>query len=165
MIRDVSQWFRTYGFADVDDRLILGAVPLDADDVRMIAVLGVTRVLNLVQDGEYPPQAREEVEQALAQAGIVEERRSSEDFGSLSTKLLDESSELVNSWLDDGELVYLHCRAGWQRSATVAGAVLAARLDVDPDEALRRIQARKPTAQPLPHQRENLFAWWDARPA
>jgi atypical dual specificity phosphatase len=161
----MSNWFRTYGFGEVYDRLVVGAVPLDASDVRVIAALGVTRVLNLVEDREYPPQARDEVTRALADAGIVEERRSSEDFGSLSPALLDEASRLVNAWLDQGELVYLHCRAGWQRSATVAGAVLATRLDIDPDEALDQIQQRKPTAKPLPHQRANLLAWWDARPA
>ena len=161
----MSNWFRNYGFSDVHDRLIVGAVPLDASDVSLLAGLGVTRVLNLVEDQEYPPEARTEVTRALAGAGILEERRSSEDFGSLSANLLGETSQLVNAWLDEGELVYLHCRAGWQRSVTVAGAVLATRLRIDPDEALRQIQARKPTAQPLPHQREDLLAWWNARPA
>jgi atypical dual specificity phosphatase len=165
MIRDVSRWFQTYGFGDVHDRLVVGAVPLDASDVHLLAACGVTRVLNLVEDREYQPGARDDVTRALAAAGIVEERRSSEDFGSLSTTLLGEASQLVNTWLDEGEVVYLHCRAGWQRSATVAGAVLAARLGVEPDEALRRIQERKPTAQPLPHQRQSLLAWWAARPA
>jgi atypical dual specificity phosphatase len=163
IIWGVSAWFRGYGFSDVYDRLIVGAVPLDFSDVRLLAALGVTRVLNLVEDREYPPGARKAVEQALAGAGIVEQRRSSEDFGPLSSQLLDDSAELVNSWLDDGEIVYLHCRAGWQRSATVAGAVLSSRLDIDPDTALRQIQSRKPTAEPLPHQREDLLAWWDKR--
>jgi atypical dual specificity phosphatase len=160
----MSDWFRTYGFSDVHDRLVVGAVPLDASDVSLLADLGVTRVLNLVEDQEYPPKARIKVTRALADAGILEERRSSEDFGSLSANLLGETSQLVNAWLDEGELVYLHCRAGWQRSATVAGAVLATRLRIDPDDALRQIQARKPTAQPLPHQREDLLAWWNAQP-
>lgn len=150
---------------DVYDHLVVGAIPLDVADVRMIAALGVTRVLNLVEDREYPDGARTQIAREFAAAGIVEERRSSEDFGSLSTDLLGDASQLVNSWLDQGEVVYLHCRAGWQRSATVAGAVLAARLSIDPEEALRQIQERKPTAQPLPHQREDLLAWWNARPA
>jgi atypical dual specificity phosphatase len=161
----MSDWFRTYGFSDVHDYLVVGAVPLDASDVDALAALGVTRVLNLVEDQEYPPKARRKVTRALAAAGIREERLSSEDFGSLSTDLLGDASQLVNAWLDDGETVYLHCRAGWQRSVTVAGAVLATRLDIDPDDALRRIQERKPSAEPLPHQREDLLAWWRARSA
>jgi atypical dual specificity phosphatase len=160
----MSSWFRTYGFSEVHHRLVVGAVPLDASDVHLLAGLGVTRVLNLVEDQEYPPKARTDVTRALKDAGIVEERRSSEDFGSLSPELLGDASQLVNTWLDEGQIVYIHCRAGWQRSATVAGAVLATRLDIGPDDALRQIRARKPTAQPLPHQREDLLAWWNARP-
>jgi atypical dual specificity phosphatase len=160
----MSDWFLTHGFSDVYDRLIVGAVPSDASDVRQIAMMGVTRVLNLVEDREYRPGARQRVEGALEDADIVEQRLSSEDYGGLSGDLLDKASSVVNAWLDEGQVVYLHCRAGWQRSATVAGAVLSVREQIDPDSALRQIQARKPTAQPLPHQREDLLAWWDARP-
>ena len=34
---------------------------------------------------------------------------------------------------------------------------------IDIDEALAYVQARKPTADPLPHQREDLRRWWAAR--
>ena len=48
----MSNWFRTYGFARVSDELLIGAYPLDADDVEMLAFNGVRRVLNLVEDAE-----------------------------------------------------------------------------------------------------------------
>ena len=51
----VSNWFRTYGFADVDHGLLIGAYPLDADDVGMLEWVGIDRVLNLVEDEEYGP--------------------------------------------------------------------------------------------------------------
>jgi hypothetical protein len=35
--------------------------------------------------------------------------------------------------------------------------------DVTPDLALQRIQSLKSTADPLPHQREDLQRWWDER--
>jgi predicted protein tyrosine phosphatase len=54
----------------------------------------------------------------------------------------------------------VHCRAGWQRSAAVAAGVVALRDEVDLAEALDRIAARKPTADPLPHQRHDLANWW-----
>ena len=49
----MSRWFRTYGFADVFDDLIVGAYPLDEDDVDTLARLGIRRVLNLTEDEEY----------------------------------------------------------------------------------------------------------------
>ncbi|MGH2842378.1 MAG: protein-tyrosine phosphatase family protein [Solirubrobacteraceae bacterium] len=159
----MSEWFRSYGFADVHEGLIVGAFPLDASDVRTVAALGVTRVLNLVQEREYPGDVRVQVEQALAGAGIVERRLGSEDFGMISAPHLEQCVRVVNAWLDEGQTVYLHCRAGWQRTAVVAAAALAVRDRVDPETVLRRIQTRKPSCEPLPHQLAGLRAWWADR--
>jgi hypothetical protein len=41
--------------------------------------------------------------------------------------------------------------------------VVAIRDGVDIDEALERVQERKPSADPLPHQREDLRRWWEQR--
>lgn len=166
----VSEWFRSYGFVDVYDGLLVGALPLDESDVRRLVSLGVTRVLNLVEDREYVPTSRARVEAALEHAGVVEQRLGSEDHGRLSEQLLEDASQLLNGWLDEGRTIYLHCRAGRQRSAAVAAAALARRERIDPEIALRRIQTRKPSALPLPPQLADLQAWWrtrasaDARP-
>ena len=165
MIRGMSRWFTTYGFADVFPNLLIGAYPLDRRDVGMLANLGVERVLNLVEDGEYRPGEREEVLDAMAAAGMSEKRQNLVDFGGLSAEELEDAVRTVNEWLDEGARVYLHCRAGWQRSAAVAAGVVAIREGVDIEDAMRRVQARKPTADPLPHQREDLRRWWAERAA
>jgi protein-tyrosine phosphatase len=159
----MSKWFRTYGFADVLDDLIVGAYPLDAADVAMLSAMGVRRVLNLAEDQEYRRGERAAVEQALERAGIEEHRLSMLDFGGLPTPALETAVRDVNQWLDEGARTYVHCRAGWQRSAAVAAAVIAVRVGIDIDEALAHVQARKPSADPLPHQREDLRRWWQER--
>ncbi len=159
----MSRWFRSYGFADVTDRLLIGAYPLDAEDVSLLARLHVDHVLNLVQDEEYPDDAREAVSRALTSAGIGEERLPMPDFGGLPSDQIDSVVETVSGWLDRHETVYLHCRAGWQRSAALAAAVVAARDGLDLNSAMDQVQARKPSADPLPHQREDLERWWQMR--
>ncbi len=159
----MSSWFRTYGFSDVDDGLLIGAYPLDEDDVGMLAWAGVERVLNLVEDGEYEPGEREMVLSAFASAGIEEQRVGLTDYGGLPPTELAVAVRAVASWLDEGKTSYVHCRAGWQRSAAVAAGVIAVREGVDIDAALDRVQRRKPTADPLPHQREDLRRWWAGR--
>jgi protein-tyrosine phosphatase len=57
----------------------------------------------------------------------------------------------------------VHCRAGWQRSATVAAGVLALREGLPIEDALAVLRERKPTAEPLGHQRADLLAWWRTR--
>lgn len=156
----MSRWFRTYGFADVYDGLVVGAIPLDVEDVRTLQWIGVERILNLVGDKEYTEGARQMVVATLADAEIQEHRIPIVDYGSLSIDVLNEAVTVVNRWLDDGHTVYLHCRAGWQRSATVAAGVLAVRNDIDVDRALRAVRSRRPSANPLPHQRDDLRRWW-----
>ena len=63
----------------------------------------------------------------------------------------------------DGERVYVHCRAGMQRSAVVAAAVVALHEALEPLAALEQVRARNPRANPLAHQRNDLLRWWEAR--
>lgn len=159
----MSEWFLAYGLADVHDELLVGAYPLDARDVSALERLGVRRVLNLVADGEYAPGQREEVTAAFAAAGIEETRLTLEDYGHLPPDALEGAVQQIIAWLHDGQRTYLHCRAGWQRSAAVAAGVVAIEDGVDVDTALNRIRIRKPSARPLPHQRADLLRWWELR--
>jgi len=161
----MSGWFEHFGFAVVGDGLLMGAYPQDADDVAALVAAGVTRVFNLVQDVEYDPGARDACTSALAEAGIQERRVELVDYGNLPPGEIEASAQAVIAWIDEGECVYVHCRAGWQRSATVVAAILTLREDVTPRDALAILRARKPTANPLAHQRADLFRWWNERAA
>lgn len=159
----VSAWFRQYGCDVVEKGLVIGAVPRDAEDVATLVGLGVTRVVCLVADGEYATGERAAVAEAYAAAGIAESRVPSQDFGALGPATLERSSGLVAAALRDGETLYLHCRAGWQRSAVTAAAALSRRTGVPPERTLEQVRARRPDACPLPHQVEDLERWWTAR--
>ncbi len=159
----MSRWFRTYGFAEILDDLMIGAYPLDSDDVGMLEMMRVERVLNLVEDEEYGEIDRQAVEEALDEAGIEEYRMRLTDFGHLPPDGLETAVSEVKGWLDDGIRTYVHCRAGWQRSAAVAAGVVAVRDGIDIDEAVQFVQVRKPSADPLPHQRDDMRRWWRGR--
>ncbi len=160
----MSDWFEHFGFAEVGDDLLMGAYPQDADDVAALSTAGVTAVFNLVQDVEYELQdGREACAAALAQAGIREERVEVVDFGNLLPGHIELAARTVLAWLADGERVYVHCRAGMQRSAVVSAAIVALHEQVEPLEALDRVRARNPRANPLAHQRQDLLRWWEKR--
>ena len=159
----MSTWFRTYGFADVFDGLLIGCYPLDADDAAMLQWSGVNCVLNLVEEDEYRPEEREAVEGAFAEMGIEEQRLPFPDFGGLPAGLIDRAVSIIGDWLDEGRHVYVHCRAGWQRSPAIAAALLALRDGLDIDDAIEVVRAHKPSADPLPHQREDLWRWYRQR--
>lgn len=159
----MSDWFSAYGFADIEDGLLVGAYPLDADDVSTLEFMRIERVLNLVEDHEYEPGKHETVAEALYAAGIEEYRLSFTDYGRLPAPQLEGAVTEVVDWLDEGHRVYLHCRAGWQRSAAVAAGVVALREGVGIEEALELVHRRKPTSEPLPQQRDDLLQWWAER--
>lgn len=161
----VSDWFERFGRAEVADGLVIGAYPLDYDDVAALMAEGVTSVVNLCEDGEYEPGERDVLSAALAAGAISETRIPSLDHGNLLPGALEMASSAVLEHLNSGDRVYLHCRAGWQRSAAVGAAALARRDDLDVDEALGAIKSRKPSCDPLPHQIEDLRRWWRARQA
>ena len=161
----MSQWFEHFGFAEVGDDLLMGAYPQDAGDVAELSAAGITRIFNLVQDVEYDPGARDACSSALAEAGIEERRVELVDYGNLSAAQIEDAAQAVLAWLGEGERVYVHCRAGWQRSAAIVAAILTLREDLEPWQALEILRRRKPTANPLSHQRADLFDWWDRRSA
>jgi predicted protein tyrosine phosphatase len=162
----VSEWFLTYGLARVQRDLLVGAMPGDRSDVELLRRFGVTKILNLVEDDEYEPaDARRQVAAALADAEIEERRISVVDYGHLPSEALEEAVTTVADWLEHSQRTYIHCRAGWQRSAAVAAGVIAVTEQLEIDQALAELNERKPTADPLPHQREDLRAWWQGRSA
>jgi len=160
----MSDWFEHFGFAEIGDDLLMGAYPQDADDVAALAEAGVTAVFNLVQDVEYELQdGRDACAAALAQAGIREERVEVVDYGNLLPGHIELAARTVLAWLDEGERVYVHCRAGMQRSAVVSAAIVALHEGLEPLEALDRVRARNARANPLSHQRQDLLRWWEKR--
>jgi protein-tyrosine phosphatase len=160
----MSGWFEHFGFAEVGEDLLMGAYPQDADDVAALSEAGVTAVFNLVQDVEYERSGgRDACATALGRAGIHEERIELRDYGNLAPGQLELAAKTVLAWLRDGERVYVHCRAGMQRSAIVAAAIVALHEGLEPLDALDRVRERNPRADPLSHQREDLLRWWDER--
>ncbi len=159
----MSEWFERFGFAEVAEGLLVGAYPVDAADVAEIAGAGARILVNLCEDVEYREGERHAVGAALERAGIDERRLPVPDYGSLPEETIDRAVRAVVAELEAGRTVYLHCRAGWQRSATIAAGAVAVREGLGIEDALDRVRERKPTAEPLAHQRADLLGWWRRR--
>jgi protein-tyrosine phosphatase len=156
----MSDWFEHFGFAEVGDGLLVGAYPVDSEDVAALAGADAQVLVNLCEDAEYREGQREALAAALAAAGIEERRLPLVDYGGLPREAIDRAVREVTAELEAGRRVYLHCRAGWQRSAAIAAGAVAVREGLGIEEALERVRERKPTAEPLAHQRADLVAWW-----
>jgi atypical dual specificity phosphatase len=141
-------------FSPLSARLYGGRVPYLAEHVDDLRGAGVTAVVNLCEDAEYWEGERDAVGRAYADAGIVEHHLPVSDGGTVPAAVLEQAVELASE-----HVLYVHCRGGRERSATVAVAVVARTEGIAVDDALARVRERRPEFRPLPWQIEAVRRW------
>ena len=147
-------------YTRLHDSLLAGRMPVSARHIDQLSAEGVTAVINLCEDREYWDGEREAVAGACARAGIAEHRLPVIDGATVSPAVLEQAVEAAA-----GGVVYIHCRGGRERSATVAVAVLAASAGSSVDDALDQAVSIRPTFKPLPWQVEGVRSWLRERGA
>jgi atypical dual specificity phosphatase len=141
-------------YSRISDRLLAGPMPFGLTHVDQLLAEGVGTVVNLCEEREYWRGERDEVLNAYRAAGIVEHHLPVKDG---STVPVDVIAAAVAAAGDT--TVYVHCRGGRERSATVATALLAAAEGLEIEHALARARERRPIFAPLPWQVTALHAW------
>ena len=96
----------------VDDNVIVGALP-HSRDVPMWAGVNVTGVVNTCEEYGGPVKAYQ-------QAGIEQFRMPTIDFTHPLIDDVERAVEFISRHAESGGTVYVHCKAGRARSATVA---------------------------------------------
>ena len=147
----------------VTPRLFAGRNPLSEQDVLELAALGVTHVLDLRQDEEWSGPAHErpgsvhgkDAVEAMARHGLERKSVPIPDFA--PPRLADFAAAVA--WLEEvlarGRThVYVHCRAGIERSGTILAAWLAWQEGLDVDRAVVHLRKHGWPAAPLREQRQ-----------
>lgn len=145
--------------------LWLGRNPLFAGDVWDLARLGVTHILDLREPAEWAAPGRYG-QAALAEVerlGLVRLHLPVRDLGAPAAADLDAAVAFLDAALALGRGVYVHCRAGRERSASVVCAFLAWQRGVSIDDAWHDLAARRPRVRRLPHQFAAVEGWLRAR--
>lgn len=117
------QWF-----SPVDDNLLLGAIPIKDDHHdQELKDLDVKLVLSIVEPFELECQTLmgKPVSAAdWAALGIQQVVLPSQDFFPPSFETLDKGAKLLDRYLSEGHRVYVHCKSGRGRSASVVAAYM-----------------------------------------
>ncbi len=142
-------------YARLSDSLLGGPMPYSERHIRALSEEGVTAVINLCEDSEYWAGERELVDAQYGLAGIVEHRLAVIDGATVPREVLDEAVDLAAA----GGTLYVHCRGGRERSATVCAAIVARSERLSAAEAVTRTMAANPVFKPLPWQIQGLEAW------
>ncbi len=145
----------------INDRLLAGAMPFRDDHVEALRAEGVSSVVNLCEEREYWEGERDLLAAAYLRSGMTEHLLPVRDGSTVPADVLDRAVAIAGA---DGGSVYVHCRGGRERSATVTAAVLS-RLDaLTIDDALRVSRERRPIFAPLEWQVTGLHRWASATP-
>ena len=116
---------------DVDENVVLGAFPF-ARDVKALAAIGVGAVVNTCAEYAGPVAEYE-------QFGIEQLRVPTIDFTHPSFESMETATEFMAEKISQGSRVYVHCKAGRARSATVVACWLIRNQKMSAAEAQKQM--------------------------
>jgi len=133
--------FRVRNWWDfVDEFVIVGARPF-ARDVEPLSALGVRAVVNTCE--EYAGPLEE-----YGRLGIVQLHIPTIDFTHPTIENVRQGVEFVQKHAEQGEIVYIHCKAGRARSATIAICWLIQHRGMTPAAAQALLLSKRPHINP-----------------
>lgn len=139
----------------VDAHVVLGALPF-ARDVPRLRAAGITGVVNACLEYAGPIEAYE-------RAGIEQCHIPTLDYSPPSSADVARALAFMREVIAKGDDVYVHCKAGRGRSATVVMCYLIADRGMSPEEAQRHLVALRPHVNPHLLHREIVQATWRNR--
>ena len=150
----------------VPERMYVGRNPLSTTEVqRLIDEAGITHILDLREQWEFTaPKLGREALVSIDSNGIERLHIPVTDMGAPTHEDLDACIDYMQqAFVDPMARLYLHCRAGRERSGSVAVAWYACEFGLGYDEALTHLQKSRPSIWPLPGQERAVRNWLDRR--
>jgi atypical dual specificity phosphatase len=142
----MGRWLKIRNWWDpVDPHCILGAVPL-GNDPQLLKDLGVTGVVNMCE--EYPGPV-----QIYQRLGIEQLWLPTTDFQHPSDEMVQQGAEFIQRHKQQGGRVYVHCKAGRARSATIVLWWLVRFGGMTPKQAQQHLLQARPHVHPIVYRR------------
>ncbi|XP_027216352.1 phosphatidylglycerophosphatase and protein-tyrosine phosphatase 1 [Penaeus vannamei] len=147
-------------FDRIDNRVILGALPFRSMTKQLVEGEGVRGVVSMNED--YELKWLSNMKQEWATAGVNFLQLSTTDiFEAPCQEKLQQGVEFIRDFDKSNQegLVYVHCKAGRTRSATLVACYLMAKNQWTPEKALAHIQERRAHIWlgPKQHEAINIF--------
>ncbi|XP_054724579.1 phosphatidylglycerophosphatase and protein-tyrosine phosphatase 1-like [Uloborus diversus] len=127
----------------IDETVILGALPFRSLTETLIENENVRGVVSMNEDFEL--QRWVTTEQEWKSKGVKFLQLCTQDiFHAPSQEKLAHGVQFINDFVGTGNSVYVHCKAGRTRSATLVGCYLMQRHKSTPEEAVELMRRRRP---------------------
>ncbi|MEM9587622.1 MAG: dual specificity protein phosphatase family protein [Planctomycetota bacterium] len=137
----------------VDDRVLVGARPFPSD-VQSLHDAGVRAVVNTCE--EYAGPIKE-----YGRIGLEQLHIPTTDFTHPSLVDVQRAVEFVQRFAEAGDKVYIHCKAGRARSATVAICWLMKYRGLTPQQAQQQLLTARPHINPRLTERPVVRQFYD----
>jgi len=146
---------------ELNERLLAGRNPLSAIDAQRLVDAGVTHVVDLREPQEWEAAGRfgRGAVEELGVLGIGRLHVPVTDGGAPSTGALDAAVRWISRVTEqDGSRIFVHCRAGQERTAAVLAAYIASHWVLTLDQAIDWLAAQY-GGRPLPPQEQAVREW------
>jgi len=149
----LGRWLRIrHWWDEVDEHVVIGAFPF-AKDVPALHDLGVRAVVNTCEEYGGPVEA-------YSSRGIEQHRVPTVDFTPPSLDSVRSAVGFMKRHADDGNRIYVHCKAGRGRSATVVLCWLMAHAGLTPEEGQRLLLEKRPHVHKHLVERQVVQDYW-----
>ena len=130
MIKNRNWW------DEIDDYLILGAIPFSGD-IKKFREIGVSCIINLCAESEGPVNL-------YGDQNIQYFRIPTVDFTCPSVAGIDLGVSIIERYFEQKKIVYIHCKAGRGRSASVVYCWLVKYRNYSPQDAMAFLLTKRP---------------------
>jgi atypical dual specificity phosphatase len=137
----------------IDAHVLLGALPIE-HVLPELQAEGVRAVVNLCEEFPGPVEA-------YARMGIEQLHLPTIDFSPPTLADIERGVAFIQAHAGKGETVYVHCKAGRGRSATVVICWLVKTNGLSPTDAERFVRERRPHIAHGLHRRREVLAFYE----
>lgn len=152
MVRLLGRW---RWWDRIDEHVLIGALPTEKIASEIIAA-GVTAVVNTCQEYAGPLAT-------YTKSGVEQLHLPTIDFVPPSLEDVKRGVAFIDQQIAEGKQVYIHCKAGRARSATIVICWLIKSKDMTPTEAQLFLISKRPQTLKSVHRRpvvEQFYQWW-----
>jgi ADP-ribosyl-[dinitrogen reductase] hydrolase len=152
---------RSFTWDEIAPGVHAGRAPIFRRDVWRLQSRGITHVLDLREEHEWDGPGRRGGS-AVAEIDLLGLSRlqvAMKDMGTPQSDHLDQAVAYMDAALHLGGAVYVHCRAGVQRTGAIAAAWYARRQRCSIEEAIERLRERRPDFEPMVFQVAAARTW------
>lgn len=155
-----------FEFDEIAERVHAGRAPLFRREVWALRAAGITHILDLREEREWAQRGHKGMS-AITEIDALGLTRLHVPVADVTAPLshhMDDAVAFIEAALHVGGTVYLHCRAGMQRTASVAAAWYARDQGCTVMDAVRRLRERRPIFDPLYEQVQAAQRWLAEHP-